>query len=61
MLEHCQLMLHSEIEGIFLPYQHPCSALAGHIGTDRSLLTGHDALLLRQIARDLHMPHHTGM
>ena len=26
---------------------------AGHIGTDRSLLTGHNALLLRQIARDL--------
>ena len=23
------------------------------VGTDRSLLTGHDALLLRQIARDL--------
>ena len=30
-----------------------CSAHAGYIGTDRSLLTGHDALLLRQIARDL--------
>ena len=26
---------------------------AGHIGTDRSLLTGHNALLSRQIARDL--------
>ena len=26
---------------------------ASHIGTDRSLLTGHNALLLRQIARDL--------
>ena len=26
---------------------------AGHIGTDRSLLTGHDAILLRQIASDL--------
>ena len=25
----------------------------GHIGTDRSLLTGHNALLLRRIARDL--------
>ena len=25
----------------------------GYIGTDRSLLTGHNALLLRQIARDL--------
>ena len=31
----------------------PCSAHAGHIGTDRSLLTGYDTLLLRQIARDL--------
>ena len=26
---------------------------AGHIGTDRSLLIGHDALLLQQIAGDL--------
>ena len=26
---------------------------AGHIGTDRSLLTGHNALLLRKIAKDL--------
>ena len=31
----------------------PCSAHAGYIGTDRSLLRGHDALLLRHIARDL--------
>ena len=31
----------------------PCLAHAGHIGTDRSLLTGHDDLLLQQIARDL--------
>ena len=30
-----------------------CSANVGYIGTDRSLLTGHNALLLRQIARDL--------
>ena len=30
-----------------------CSSHTGHKGTDRSLLTGHDALLLRQIARDL--------
>ena len=28
-------------------------AHAGSIWTDRSLLTGHDALLLRQIARDI--------
>ena len=34
-------------------YQRPCLAHAGYIGTDRSLLTGHDALLLQQIARDL--------
>ena len=41
-------------------YQRPCSAHAGHIGTDRSLLTGHDALLLQQIARDLlHALSHT--
>ena len=31
----------------------PVLTHAGHIGTDRSLLTGHNALLLRQIARDL--------
>ena len=30
-----------------------CLTHAGHIGTDRSLLMGHDVLLLRQIARDL--------
>ena len=34
-------------------YLRPCLAHAGHIRTDRSLLMGHDALLLRQIARDL--------
>ena len=34
-------------------YYHPCLTHAGHIGTDRSLLTGHNALLLQQIARDL--------
>ena len=34
-------------------YQCPCLAHAGCIGTDRSLLTGHDVLLLKQIARDL--------
>ena len=38
---------------LFESYKRPCSAHAGHIGTDRSLLTGHNALLLRQIARDL--------
>ena len=31
----------------------PCSAQAGYIGTNRSLLTGHNTLLLQQIARDL--------
>ena len=31
----------------------PVLTHAGHIGTDRSLLTGHNALLLRQTARDL--------
>ena len=36
-----------------LNYIHPCLAHAGHIGTDRSLLTEYDALFLRQIARDL--------
>ena len=34
-------------------YKHPCLTHAGYIGTDRSLLTGHNGLLLRQIARDL--------
>ena len=34
-------------------YYRPCSAHAGYIGTERSLLTGHDALLLRQTAGDL--------
>ena len=31
----------------------PVLAHAGHIGTDRSLLMGHNALRLRQIVRDL--------
>ena len=39
--------------GLFESYSHPCSAYVGYIGTDRSLLTGHDAVLLQQIARDL--------
>ena len=34
-------------------YKRPCSANAGYVGTDGSLLMGHDALLLRRIARDL--------
>ena len=38
---------------LFGLYQDPCSAHVGYKGTDRSLLTGHDALLLQQIARDL--------
>ena len=35
---------------INVPVQHN---YAGYIGTDRSLLMGHDALLLRHIAMDL--------
>ena len=38
---------------LFESYWRPCSAHAGHIGTDRSLLMGYDAILLRHIARDL--------
>ena len=34
-------------------YLRPCLTHAGHIGTEISLLTGHNALLLRQKARDL--------
>ena len=34
-------------------YWRPCSAHADYIGTDRSLLTEHNAPLLRHIARDL--------
>ena len=42
---------------MFEPYQ-PCTAHAGHIlvhdiGTDSSLPTGHDVLLLPHIGRDL--------
>ena len=37
----------------FKSYQRPYLAHAGHIKIGRSLLTGHDALLLQQIARDL--------
>ena len=37
----------------FESYKHPYSAHAGHIGKDRSLLMGHDALIVRQIARVL--------
>ena len=36
-------------------------ARAGYIGTDRSLLTGHDALLLQQIARNFYMHNHIDM
>ena len=35
---------------VFVSYKRLCSAHAGYIGTDRSLLTGYNALLLRQIA-----------
>ena len=38
---------------VCLSYKCPCSAHAGYLETDRSLLTGLTALLLRQIARDL--------
>ena len=34
-------------------YLRACVAHAGHIGTDRSLLMGHDALRLQQIAEDI--------
>ena len=37
----------------FRLFYRPCSAHAGYIGTDRSLLMGHNALLLLQVARDL--------
>ena len=37
---------------LFVAYQRPCLAHAGYIGTDRSLLRGHNALLLQQVARD---------
>ena len=38
---------------LFVSYYRLCSAHVGYIGADRNLLTGHNALLLRQIARDL--------
>ena len=38
---------------LFVLYLHPCSAHAGQIGVDGSLLKEHNALLLQQIARDL--------
>ena len=37
---------------LFVSYSRSCSIHTGYIGTDRSLLAGHNALLLRQIARD---------
>ena len=44
----------------FVLYYRPCSAHAGHIGIDRSLQMGHDALPLRHMARDLlHALSHT--
>ena len=56
-LSEIRLYSHKTNRFIFLfkSFLRPCSALAGHIhdiGTDRSLLTRHDALLLQQIARD---------
>ena len=54
--------LGGKVAGEFVcSYLRPCLAHAGHIGTDRSLLTGHDALLLRQIARIFYMHYHTDM
>ena len=38
---------------LFESYSRPRSAHAGFIGTDRSLPTGHDALLLHKIARNI--------
>ena len=37
---------------LFELYYHSNSAHAGYTGTDRSLLTVHNALLLRHISRD---------
>ena len=47
---------HRKFRFLFVCLNHinvPVLAHAGHIGTDRSLLTGHDALLLQQIASGL--------
>ena len=38
---------------LFLSYYHPCTAHAGYILTIKGLVMWHDALHLRQIARDL--------
>ena len=38
---------------LFVSYQRPCSLHVVYKGIDRRLLTGHNALLLRHIARDL--------
>ena len=51
--ESTNILNNSHCFGLIVSYERPCSAHAGHFGTDRSLLTGHDALLLWQIARDL--------
>ena len=42
--------------GVILPSVH-----AGYKGTGRRLLTGHNALLLRKIARDLYGHYHIDM
>ena len=42
-----------EFAYLFVSYERTCSAHAGYIRKDRSLLTGHDALPLQEIARDL--------
>ena len=54
----CQFLLDHVIYHFglcFVSYARPFSAHAGHIQTDRSLLTGHNALLLQLIARIFYM------
>ena len=43
---HQYHVLHTRLVCSFESYLRPCLAHAGHIGTDRSLLTGHNALLV---------------
>ena len=47
---------------LFESLKRGCLTYAGDTGTDKSLLTGHHALLLRQMASDLlHTYYHTDM
>ena len=51
---HYEVCLENKIDDfLFVSYYRPCSVHAGYIWGDRSLLTGHDVLLLQQKARDL--------